>query len=62
MALSNILCGFDWFNTLRVSSKPYADENIELFGNCCIMCASYEDNKYKMISSANTYHLNTNKK
>lgn len=57
MTLEIILCGFDWYNPLRVSSIPYTNENIELFGNCCILCTSLDNGKYKIISPANTYHL-----
>ena len=56
--IQKIVCNIDVENDILFSKKKF-DSVKELGGNCTILCLCLTDNCIKMISPANTYHLDT---
>lgn len=56
--IQKIVCNIDVENNILFSKKKF-DSVKELGGNCTILCLCLTDNCIKMISPANTYHLDT---
>jgi broad specificity phosphatase PhoE len=56
--IQKIVCNIDVENTILFSQKKF-ESTKELFGNCAILCVclNLSDGNYRMISPANTYHL-----
>jgi broad specificity phosphatase PhoE len=54
--VQRIICniGINNMDIKIISNKLDTDK---LFGNCCICCLGLEDNKYSLVSPANTNHL-----
>ena len=54
--VQKIICNIDIETEIYLSNKEFTHEN-ELLGNCTCSCIGLENNEFKLISPANTYHL-----
>ncbi len=54
--LQRMICNINSNNMdIKIISNKFDTD--KLFGNCCILCLGLEDNKFSLVSPANTNHL-----
>lgn len=55
--IQHVLSGVNVEKRLYISEKIFENKN-ELLGNCACLSVGYDNDKFRIVSPANTYHLN----